>query len=135
LNKEEFLKAHAEGSANETLVHAICLVAAKDAEAANHLRLDASADVLAPREFCSRVHATVMAALRRPSQFEKLTIIRALAITSLHAEGQDGGEEATLCLTQALHYSQTLGLHLGQQSGLISDSERSSKVSTPHTFY
>jgi hypothetical protein len=46
----------------------------------------------------------------------------------MHAEGHDGGEEATLCLTQALHYTQTLGLHLGQQTGLPSGDERSSKL-------
>lgn len=128
LSESEFRQSHAEGMANETLVHAICNAAAKDAEAASHLRLTDSPGPLAPREFCSRLHTTVKAALKIPAQFEKLTLIRILALASLHAEGQDGGEEATLYLVQALHYGQTLALHLAQQAGLPSGEERSSKV-------
>ncbi|SMY21800.1 unnamed protein product [Zymoseptoria tritici ST99CH_1A5] len=128
LSESEFRQSHAEGMANETLVHAICNAAAKDAEAASHLRLTDSPGPLAPREFCSRLHTTVKAALKIPAQFEKLTLIRILALASLHAEGQDGGEEATLYLVQALHYGQTLALHLAQQAGLPSGEERSSKL-------
>lgn len=127
LEESEFRKDHAKGNVPEALLHAICLVAAKDAEATPHLRLAEGSAVLAPREFCTKVHATVIEALRWPRRYEKITLIRILALASLHAEGQDGGEEATLCLTQAMHYTQTMGWHLGQQAGMASDGDLATK--------
>lgn len=127
LEEEDFRRDHSSGSVPEALVHVICLVAAKDAEAAPHLKLAEGTAIVAPREFCSKVHASVIDALRWPKRFEKMTLIRILALASLHAEGQDGGEEATLCLTQAMHYTQTMGWHLGQQAGLASDGDRATK--------
>lgn len=127
LEEDEFREAHASEKVPEAMVLAICLVAAKDAQAASHLRLAEGNAVLAPREFCSKIHASVIDALRWPRQFEKTTLIRILALASLHAEGQDGGEEATLCLAQAMHYTQTMGWHLGQQAGLASDGDLTTK--------
>ena len=43
-------------------------------------------------------------------------MIRILALTSLHTEGPEGAEEASILLSQAMHYGQTLGIHLGQQA-------------------
>jgi hypothetical protein len=127
LEESEFRKDHAAEKVPDALVYAICLVAAKDAGASSHLRLAEGTTLLAPREYCTKIHASVIDALRWPRRFEKITLIRILALASLHAEGQDGGEEATLCLTQAMHYTQTMGWHLGQQSGLASDGDLATK--------
>lgn len=127
LEEDEFRRDYDSGKVPEALLHAICLVAAKDTEAAPHLKIAEGTEVLAPREFCSKIHASVIEALRWPKRFEKITLIRILALASLHAEGQDGSEEATLCLTQAMHYTQTMGWHLGQQAGLASDGDRATK--------
>ncbi|KAK4633531.1 hypothetical protein CLAFUR0_02570 [Fulvia fulva] len=127
LNEEEFRRDHAGGLIPEPLAHAMCLVAAKDPEAAPHLRLTQSDVPLAPREFCGRLHASVMAAIRVPVRYEKIMLIRILALASLHAEGQDGAEEATMCANQAMHYTQTLGWHLGQQTDVASGDNLTTK--------
>lgn len=116
LDEDEFRQNHVGGLVPEPMVHAMCLIAAKDSEAEPHLRLSDSPSTIQAREFCTILHGSVVAALRVPVRFEKVTLIRILALTSLHSEGADGAEEASLCLSQALHYSQTLGIHLGQQA-------------------
>ena len=127
LDEEVFRRNHAGGTVPEPLAHALCLVAAKDPEAGPHLRLNESSTPLPPREFCSRLHVSIMAAIRNPVRFEKITLVRLLALASLHVEGQDGAEEATMCLNMAMHYTQTLGWHLGQQSGVASGDDLTTK--------
>ncbi|KAK4580173.1 hypothetical protein LTR86_000376 [Recurvomyces mirabilis] len=127
MNEAEFREQQAEGTVREPLVHAICLVAAKDADAAVHLKLQASPSTLPPREFCSRLHASVMGALRAPCQYDKVTLIRILALASMHSEGADGAEESSMLLSQAMHHAQTLAIHLGQQSNNPSDADLSMK--------
>jgi hypothetical protein len=121
LDEAEFRREFTNNTVAEPLVHAMCLVAAKDAAAEPHMQLSGSASVLISREFCSRLHATIMAATRVPIKYEKIALIRILALLSLHDEGPDGAEEASLCLTQALHHVQTLGWHLGQHNGIGSE--------------
>lgn len=116
LDEDEFRRNHAGGIVPEPLVHAMCLVAAKDPEAEPHLKLSDSSVTIPPRQFCTILHASVTGALRVPVRFEKVTLIRILALTSLHSEGAEGAEEASLWLLQALHHAQTLGIHLGQQA-------------------
>ena len=118
LDEDDFRQNHAGGIVPEPLVHAMCLVAAKDPEAEPHLKLSDSPATIPPREFCTILHGSVTAALRVPVRFEKITLIRILALTSLHSEGPDGAEEASLWLSQALHYGQTFGIHLGQQAAV-----------------
>lgn len=116
MDEEEFRRNHINGVVPEALVHAMCLTAAKDAEAEPHLRLSDSPATIPTRQFCSILHASVTGALRVPVRFEKITLIRILALTSLHIEGPEGAEEASIWLSQAMHYGQTLGIHLGQQA-------------------
>lgn len=118
LDEDEFRRNHAGGIVPEALVHAMCLTAAKDAEAGPHLRLSDSPSTIPVRQFCSILHASVSGALRVPVRFEKITLIRVLALTSLHIEGPEGAEEASIWLSQAMHYGQTLGIHLGQQAAV-----------------
>ena len=117
LDEDEFRTNHAGGIVPEPLVHAMCLVAAKDAEAEPYLKLSDSPATIPSRQFCSILHASVTGALRVPVRFEKITLIRILALTSLHTEGPEGAEEASIWLSQAMHYGQTLGIHLGQHAG------------------
>ena len=123
LDETEFRTNHAEGTIPEPLAHAMCLVAAKDAEAVPHLKLSDSLATVPPRQFCSVLHATIASALRMPVRCEKTTLIRILALTSLHTEGPEGAEEASIWLSQAIHYGQTLGIHLGQQASTPAGSD------------
>ncbi|KAK5109259.1 hypothetical protein LTR62_007241 [Meristemomyces frigidus] len=121
MDEAEFLAQQAEGDVPEALIHALCLVAAKDTQASPHLKLQTSPSTLPPREFCSRLYGTITSALRAPCQYDKLALIRILALTSQHSEGSEGVEESSLLLTQAMHHAQTLGIHLGQHSSSPAD--------------
>lgn len=121
LDEPEFRHQYEDGVVPAPLVHALCLVAAKDAEAERHLRLCQSPSALPPREFCSGLHACVMGALRAPVRYDKVTLIKILALASMHNEGADVEEEASMLLSQALHHAQTLGIHLGQHSSSPAD--------------
>ncbi|KAK5137040.1 hypothetical protein LTR08_001049 [Meristemomyces frigidus] len=116
LEEAEVRRQYARDTIPQPLVHALCLVAAKDAEAEPHLRLGRSAATVAPRQFCTEIHAMIMDALRGPCRYDKVTLIRILALASMHSEGADAAEEASMLLSQAMHHAQTLGIHLGQPS-------------------
>lgn len=123
LDADEFRRTHAEGLAPEPLVHAICLVAGKDKEAEQHLKLSESTTTVSPRHFCSVLHDSVTAAVRVPLRYERVALIRILALTSMHIEGPEGAEEASILLSRAMQYSQTLGIHLGQQAASAAGNE------------
>lgn len=116
LDEDEFRQTTASGTVAQPLVHAVCLVVAKDAEAAPYLRLSECPKTISPRQFCSVLHGFITGALRLRSRLEKVTLMRILALTSLHTEGAEGAEEASILLSQALQYGQTLGIHLGNQA-------------------
>lgn len=117
IEETEFRESHAGGLVPEPLAHAMCLLAAKDVDAEPHLRLSDSTETISPRDFCKRMYASVMGALKATCRYDKVMLIRILALASMHSDGPDGCEEASMCLSQAIHHAQTLGLHLGQQQG------------------
>nr|POF11509.1 cutinase transcription factor 1 alpha [Quercus suber] len=117
VEEPEFRDRHAAGRVPEALVHVMCLVVAKDAEAEPLLKFTDSKTPLLPREFCKALYKSVMSALHASTRYDKITQIRILALASLHSEGPDGCEEASMCLSQAMHHAQTLGLQLGQHQG------------------
>ncbi|KAK5693228.1 hypothetical protein LTR17_025176 [Elasticomyces elasticus] len=117
VDEDEFRAQQAEGEVPEPLIHAMCLVAAIDTKAWVHLKVQASPSTLAPREFCSRLHASIVGALRAPCQYDKVTLVRIMALASMHSEGPDGAEESSMLLSQAMHHAQTMAIHLGQSNG------------------
>ncbi|KAH7130916.1 hypothetical protein EDB81DRAFT_696049 [Dactylonectria macrodidyma] len=113
LGEEEFRGNLSQSSATTSLVHAVCLVAAKGNEAKSHLKLLQSGDkLLSVRHFCTKLHSSIMKELAWRAPIPKMTLIRILGLLSLHHEGSDGAEQASSCLSQAVHYAQTLGLQL-----------------------
>lgn len=127
LDEAEFRQNHAGGLVPEPLVHAMCLVAAKDPEAEPHLRYSSAPSTLPAREFCGRLHDSVMGALRATCRYDKISLIQILALASLHNEGIDGPEEASMLLSQAMHHAQTLGIHLGEHSNTTNKPELPTK--------
>ncbi|GAB7365372.1 hypothetical protein MBLNU230_g6450t1 [Neophaeotheca triangularis] len=113
LQEDEFRRSCAERTVPVALVHAVCLVAGKDSSAESLLRFSGSTTTVAPREFARTLYLSALQALNPASVPDKMTRIRTLALLSLHLEGTDGCEDASLHLAQAMHYSQTMGLHLG----------------------
>ncbi|KAI5459471.1 hypothetical protein BGZ63DRAFT_360808 [Mariannaea sp. PMI_226] len=113
LNKEEYYQCLKQSSIRMPLVHAVCLVAAKDGKAGQYLNLLHSGDaLLSVRQFCTHLHASVLTDLTRGTISRKITLVRTLALLSLHHEGSNGAEQASSFLAQAVHYAQTMGLQL-----------------------
>lgn len=99
-------------SSSVLLERAICLVAAKDRTAAPHLRLVEHGPVLSPRQFCAELYKCLVVSMDAELEPDRLTRIRILALMSLHCEGYEGAEAASLHLCTAIHQAQTVGLHL-----------------------
>ena len=112
LEKDKFLKAQAEGVTSVFLERAICLVAAKNPASSRHLRLVGDGPVVSARQFCSDIYKGLTVAMDAELELDRLTRIRVLALMSLHCEGYEGAEPASLHLCQAIHQAQTVGLHL-----------------------
>ncbi|GAB7345560.1 hypothetical protein MBLNU457_3869t1 [Dothideomycetes sp. NU457] len=98
------------------LIQAVCLVASKDERARDHLRIgDQTLDV---NEFARRLYTDADHKVRslHPSQVDRMHLIETLTLLSLHIEGQNGVEESSMHLCQAIHHGQSIGLHLNQSS-------------------
>ncbi|CAI7639263.1 unnamed protein product [Penicillium glandicola] len=119
---EEFIQAQAEGLASVFLEKAICLAAAKTRAANPHLRLVSDGPILPSRQFCSEIYKGLVVAMDAELEPDRLTRIRILALMSLHCEGLEGAEAASLHLCQAIHQAQTVGLHLGRPNQSATDS-------------
>lgn len=114
LDKDSFLSAHSDGTASVFLERAICLVAAKDPEAGPSLRLTVDGPILSSRKFCSEIYKGLAVAMNAGIETDRIAGIRILALMSLHCEGFEGAETASLNLCQAIHLAQTAGLHLNR---------------------
>ncbi|KAL4901956.1 hypothetical protein BDW74DRAFT_68718 [Aspergillus multicolor] len=115
-----FTTEYAKGSASVFLERSICLVAAKDEAAAPHLRLT-NDRVYSAREFCTELYGGLVCAMESGLEQDRITRIRIFALMSLHIEGYEGAEAASMHLCQAIHQAQTAGLHLerpGRQESL-----------------
>lgn len=112
LDEHEFMSAQTEGISSAFLERAVCLVSAKDRAAAPQLRLIENGDVMDTRQFCSELYKGLVAAMDAELEPDRLTRIRIRALMSLHCEGYEGAEAASLHLCQAIHQAQTIGLHL-----------------------
>ncbi|KAF1959774.1 hypothetical protein CC80DRAFT_466903 [Byssothecium circinans] len=97
------------------LMQAICIVASKHADAAGHLCLGDDPRKLGPREFSHRLYNAVIAGIEAKLEKNRVVLIQVLALISLHCEGPDGAEQASMHLTQAIHHAHTFGLHFGHQ--------------------
>lgn len=119
---DESFQTQAEGSASVFLEKAICLAAAKTRAANPHLRLVPDGPILPSRQFCSEIYKGLVVAMDAELEPDRLTRIRVLALMSLHCEGLEGAEAASLHLCQAIHQAQTVGLHLGRPNQTSTDS-------------
>ncbi|KAL4746779.1 hypothetical protein BDW72DRAFT_184181 [Aspergillus terricola var. indicus] len=112
VDHELFAAEYIKGAASVFLERAICLVAAKDKTASPYLRLTAGGALNTARKFCSEVYGELVCAMEAGLEQDRVTRIRILALMSLHSEGYEGAEAASMHLCQAIHQAQTFGLHL-----------------------
>ncbi|RAH65851.1 transcription factor domain-containing protein [Aspergillus aculeatinus CBS 121060] len=106
------LSAHARDSISVFLERAVCLVAAKDRAAEPYLRLCEEVQVMTSRQFCSEIYGELVNAMNVGLEADRITRIHILTLMSLHCEGYEGAESASMHLCQAIHQAQTVGLHL-----------------------
>ncbi|KAL4889721.1 hypothetical protein BDV59DRAFT_186052 [Aspergillus ambiguus] len=122
VDKESLLRAQSEGLASVLLERAICLVAAKDPSATSSLRLTPDGPLMTPRQFCSDLYKGLVVAINEGLEPDRTTRIRILALLSLHCEGYEGAEAASMHLCHAIHQAQTAGLHLERPGRVPGDS-------------
>lgn len=117
LHEEEYWQSFPQCTVSIPLVHAVCLIAAKDSAAEKHLRLLPSKEIIIPvRRFCSQLYQSISTAIACHRGMWKITRMRILGLLSLHQEGSDGAEKASSHISQAIHHAQSLALHLPQPS-------------------
>ncbi|KAL4917445.1 hypothetical protein BDW62DRAFT_84093 [Aspergillus aurantiobrunneus] len=117
-----FAPTPSKGISSVYLERAICLVAAKDKAAGPHLRLVPNGALMTPRKFCSELYNGLVCAVEAGLEQDRFVRIRILALMSLHFEGYEGTEAASMHLCQAIHQAQTAGLHLERPNRSPEDS-------------
>jgi hypothetical protein len=115
VDKNLFSTWYAEGREPRMLLQAICIVASKHADAADHLLLGDDNRKLGPRDFSQRLYNSVIAGIEAKLEKNRVILIQVLALISLHCEGPDGAEQASMHLAQAIHHAHTFGLQFGHQ--------------------
>jgi hypothetical protein len=119
---QRFIQEQVDGSVSVFLEKAMCLAAAKTRAASPYLTLVPYGPLLRSRQFCSEIYKELVVAMDAELEPDRLTRIRILALMSLHCEGYEGAEAASLHLCQAIHQAQTVGLHLGRPNQSSTDS-------------
>ncbi|EMD89309.1 hypothetical protein COCC4DRAFT_168909 [Bipolaris maydis ATCC 48331] len=115
VDKDLFYEQYNHGREPRILMQAICIVASKHATAAKHLYLGNAAQPMNPREFSQRLYNAVIVGIEAKLEKNRVVLIQVLALISLHCEGPDGAEQASMHLAQAIHHAHTFGLQFGHQ--------------------
>ncbi|KAK9490479.1 fungal-specific transcription factor domain-containing protein [Lipomyces doorenjongii] len=110
LDKATFLRQHERDECPILLLHAVQLAACRHSSARKFIHLRST------RHFASLTAAKIRALIYADIDRDKLTVVRALALLSLHCEGSDGLQKSCSDLEQAFHYAHFLGLHHERRS-------------------
>ena len=94
------------------LKQCICLVAALDPKMRKHLRLPHTERILSPAEFREYVSAAVKQSLDMDFIHDNVVLLQVCALMAFHADRANCSEVSAYYVSQAVHHSQTLGLHL-----------------------
>lgn len=121
VDKGLFFRTNSPGAPSVFLERAICLVAAKYKAASFDLHLVTDGPLVTSRQFCTEVYQGLVVAINAGLEPDRVTRIRILALMSLHCEGYDGAEAASMHLCQAIHQAQTAGLHLDRPGPITGD--------------
>ena len=115
LDQRIFQARYAQGMEPRMLMQAVCIVASKHEKARPHLLLSDEPQPLSPREFSQRLYNSIITAIEAKIETNRIVLIQVLALLSLHCEGPDGAEKASMHLAQAIHHAHTFGLQFGRQ--------------------
>ncbi|EEU39298.1 uncharacterized protein NECHADRAFT_82147 [Fusarium vanettenii 77-13-4] len=95
------------------LKQCICLVASLDPSLKKHLRLPFTERVLSPIDFRARIAAAVNQSLNLGFISDKMVLLQVCALMAMYVDRPGCSELSTYFCSQAVHHSQTLGLHVG----------------------
>ncbi|KAF2872111.1 fungal-specific transcription factor domain-containing protein [Massariosphaeria phaeospora] len=113
VDRNLFTQQYEQGSEPRMLMQAICIVASKHTDAAAHLRFGDGHRPLSPRDFSQKLYNAVIAGIEAKMEKNRVVLMQVLALISLHCEGPDGAEQASMHLAQAIHHAHTFGLQFG----------------------
>lgn len=106
------LESHASMDST-VLKQCICLVAALDPQLRRHLRLPNSERILSPIEFRAHIASAVKQALDMGFIQDNMVLLQVCALMGFYADQANCSEVSAHYASQAVHHTQTLGLHLG----------------------
>ncbi|KAF2133380.1 hypothetical protein P153DRAFT_308147 [Dothidotthia symphoricarpi CBS 119687] len=115
VDKDLFYEQYALGREPRMVLQTMCIVASKHAHAAKALCLGDDPQPLNPRDFSQRLYNAVIVGIEAKLEKNRVVLIQVLALLSLHCEGPDGAEQASMHLAQAIHHAHTFGLQFGHQ--------------------
>ncbi|KAL2844884.1 hypothetical protein BJX68DRAFT_242529 [Aspergillus pseudodeflectus] len=129
LDEDEIRSQSALGTLSIPLLQAIILVASKDRAATPFLRLGSDTAVLRQERFSERIYNDILKNMPKKEEKKRILTLQILTLLSLHDWGTDGAEESSLHLNQAIHHSETIGLHH------LATPERQTKTSLKALFW
>lgn len=109
---EESLDAYSPSEA-VVLKQCICLVAALDPKTRKHLRLPHKERILSPSEFRAYIAAAVKQSLDMGFISDNVVLLQVCTLMAFYADRANCSEVSAYYVSQAVHHTQTLGLHLG----------------------
>jgi hypothetical protein len=115
VDQELFYEQYQEKRVPHMLMQAICIVASKHVDAEKILVWADGETPVSPREFSQRLYNAVIIGIEAKLEKNRVVLIQVLALISLHCEGPDGAEQASMHLAQAIHHAHTFGLQFGHQ--------------------
>lgn len=115
VDQKTFYDRKHAGTGSRMLMQAICLVASRHEGISHHLYLANNPNLLPPRQFAKKLYTAIVAGLNANLEKDRITVIQVLTLISLHSEGIDGADQASMHLVQAIHHAHTMGLQFGRQ--------------------
>jgi hypothetical protein len=108
-----WLKAqYANGTLHTILIRSINLIAGKDTRARPYLRFTSENALSTARRFCTILYKAITSQLQSARPRNRVELVQIYALLSMHQEGPNGPEEASLHFTIAVHHSQTISLQI-----------------------
>jgi hypothetical protein len=95
------------------LKQCICLVASLDPSMRKYLRLPGTDRIFSQISFRARIAAVVKQSLDLGFMRDKMVLLQVCALMALYVDKPGCSEVSTYYVSQVVHLSQTLGLHLG----------------------
>jgi Fungal specific transcription factor domain len=112
LDKDTFQTMQPSQPTTILLKQAICLATSSNPSSAPYLRVSSGGPALSHKEFAQKVSIAMRTSLDLGIVGDKIVLIQSFALLSFSMQGRDGGDLPAQLGSRAIHYLQTVGLHL-----------------------